>query len=133
MKMPQVELMRRLAVTAESRAAGAAWTAIAERLRCRPETCRRWPKRYAAAWRQLYADAVQELRHECEAETIRALRQMLRSKSERAQRDAAHELIALLRLRTQKPISDMTETNRPPFDDIADAYEALESDAPAAS
>ena len=123
--------MRRLAVAAELRAAGAPWSTIAERLRRRPETCRRWPKRHPAAWRQLYADAVQELRHECEAEAVRTLRQMLRSKSERAQRDAAHELIALLRLRTGKPMND-DGPRRISLDEIADAFEALESDAPAA-
>jgi hypothetical protein len=111
-------LAKRMKAAAELRAAGVAWARIAEKLNCRPGACRNWKWRYRVVWAEIYAAALAERDDESEAESIRGLRELLRSKEETMRRDAARYLLALLQrrqrqLRSEAPIPGSIEK----FDD----------------
>src|SRR5262245_43804947 len=111
---PSAALAKRIKTAAEMRAGGVAWARIAEKLNCRPNTCRHWTWRYRVFWADTYAAALAERDDESEAESIRGLRELLRSKDETMRRDAARYLLALLQrrqrqMRSHAPIPDSHE------------------------
>jgi hypothetical protein len=60
-----------------------------------------WPSRYAAVWASLYSAALAERNEDAEAESIRTLREMLRAKDPKVQRESARDLLRLIRQREQ--------------------------------
>jgi hypothetical protein len=106
--MPELSaaLAKRIRAAAELRAAGVAWARIAEKLNRQPNTCRHWTWRYRVFWADIYAAALAERDDESEAESIRGLRELLRSKDETMRRDAARYLLALLQRRQRQMRSD---------------------------
>lgn len=103
------------------RVTGGSWAAIATRLRCHVGTPKSWPSRYPIVWAQLYAAALGERDHDAEAESIRTLRDMLRHKDIRVQREAARELLRASRAGDRKR---RAATNDPSPESIT--HEAIE-------
>ncbi len=99
------EMARLLADAADLRAAGNSWDAVADRLGRSPDTCRRWPARYPAAWTDLYHRAERRQAEEARAEATAILRTQLRAKDDKAQRDAAKALLTSARRRDPAPAS----------------------------
>lgn len=130
---------RLLAAAADLRAAGYSWEAVGERLRRKPDTCRRWPSRYARRWRDLYVAAERLQEAELRAEARNVLRRQLRLGDSKQTRDAARALLtAARRDRDGDPIDasdsletliDAIPTDRQP--DLADAA-GRAADPPAA-
>jgi hypothetical protein len=97
---------------AEMRVAGMTWSRVEEKLGCRPGTCRNWPSRYPAEWKTAYAAALAERDEDSEAESIRTLRELLRDKDQKTQREAARDLLAAL-LRRDKSTRSAKLSNDP--------------------
>src|SRR5262249_41299112 len=88
------------------RAAGASWDAVADRLHRSPDTCRRWPARFPAAWADLYRQAERRLAAEARAEATNVLRVQLRHEDDKAKRPAPTALLsAAARRRDPEPDS----------------------------
>ena len=73
------QFLNDLTRAAEMRANGIGWNAIARTLKCSPETCQSWPKRFPRTWDSLLGEANREVLHQARGEAIQALRQLLRS------------------------------------------------------
>src|SRR5438045_1346148 len=92
MKPPPDKLLPLLTAAAELKAAGASWAAVAAGVSRSPDTVRRWPALYPAAWRRLVREAERQLLTDARAESVSTLRQMLRSEAEKTRPDAARIL-----------------------------------------
>jgi hypothetical protein len=105
---PRASTLARITRAAEMRAGGSSWPAIAKALSCSPRVCTRWPTDYPDLWAQLYAEALAERDDAAEAESIRALRAMLRQADVKLQREAARDLLRILQARDQRqrPVTD---------------------------
>lgn len=112
MSKPRPAILARMNAAAEMRVAGMTWSRVEEKLGCRPGTCRNWPSRYPAQWKAAYAAALTERDEDSEAESIRTLRELLRDKDQKTQREAARDLLAAL-LRRDKSTRSVKSSNDP--------------------
>jgi len=94
MSVPGPEMSRLLAAAAEMRATGKSWENIAARLHRAADTCRRWPRRFAVTWNELYRTAEQRQMAEARAEATSVLRTNLRLEDAKQKSDAAKALLA---------------------------------------
>jgi hypothetical protein len=69
--------------------AGNGWQAIARAMRCRPETCRRWPIQYPELWAHVTQKVQEEQWREMCATCDRSLRAMMRGDDAKYRRKAA--------------------------------------------
>lgn len=92
---PPEKLRPLVARAAELRAAGASWEAVADQLKRRPETVRRWPDAYSAFWKRAFAAAEKRQLADAGAEAVLVLRQLLRVDDDKVRRDVARTLTAL--------------------------------------
>src|SRR5262245_33384495 len=79
-RTPSKQLFRRMSEAADLRANGIGWIAVARTLKCRPETCQAWPRRFPVIWNRLYAEAARATTRQAEAEALCTLRLLMRSK-----------------------------------------------------
>jgi hypothetical protein len=84
-----------LELTAELRAGGLSWEAVAAKVGRSAETVRKWPATYPDRWKAHLHAAERRLAREAAAESMLILRQLLRADDEKVRRDAARLLINL--------------------------------------
>ena len=81
--------------TAELRAAGSTWEAVAAKLHRSADAVRKWPRHYADRWKLALREAERRLVCEAAAESVLVLRTLLRSEDVKIARDAAKSLTDL--------------------------------------
>ena len=82
-----------LALTAELRAGGTTWPAVAAHLGKGESTARRWPRKYPDRWLAAMLTAERRQALDSGAEAVLVLRTLLRSADPKVQRDAAKLLL----------------------------------------
>lgn len=92
-----------LAAAAELRAGGLSWAKVGEKVGRQAETCRQWPRRHPAAWRELFREAEAQVIAEAGAEARGMLRNLLRSKNEKTILAAAQ---LLMRCREERALRE---------------------------
>ena len=100
---------------AELRVLGNSWERVAIELKVPVGRVRQWPVRYRRRWKRFHADAERRLMLEATAEAVATLRSQLRSKDEKACRDAAQKIvqirIALQKSRIPKRAKESPQTD----------------------
>lgn len=84
-----------LAIAAEERAAGAGWAAVAARLGRGESAVRRWPRKYPDRWLAALLAAERRQALDSGAESVLALRNLLRTGTDALRLQAAKTLLAL--------------------------------------
>jgi hypothetical protein len=110
---PGAVVRARMERAARMRAAGMSWAAIAAKLKRCIGTCLHWPCRYPALWALLYSNALAERDEDAEAESIRTLREMLRVNDAKVQREAARDLLRLMRRHDRRMRAAAAEIEHP--------------------
>lgn len=95
---PTPRVRRLMEQAALLRAAGWSWAAIARKFGLSPRAAFAWKDRFPALWAGLFAAALSERDDDAEAESIRTLRDMLRVNDAKVQREAARELLRMIRI-----------------------------------
>jgi len=91
-----------LAEVAALRVSGLTWDQVATALKRKVSTIKAWPRRYSMAWAKLLGTARRELANDITAESIRALRLLVRSEDEKISRDAATRLLQYVTIWSRK-------------------------------
>lgn len=82
-----------LTQAAALRASGATWRQVGEALGRAEKTCRNWPNAYPAEWKAALAEAEDQVRCDGYHESMRRLRELVRSPDDASAFRAAHELV----------------------------------------
>lgn len=116
------------------RAAGCSWAAIGKKLQLHARTPSNWVSRYPVAWAEQYTAALAERDEDAEAESIRTLRDLLRVDDAKVQREAARELLRVIRAangqRRAAPIDPTAEA--PSHESLEQIIRAFDSESPVA-
>jgi transposase len=122
---PRANSRARIAQAAELCAGGVSWPAIAKKLGCSLHVCMQWLTKYPDLWAQLSAKAIAERDAAAAAESIRALRAMLRHTEVKVQCEAARELLRILCARDQRQRQFAGQSEQPFGIDDHERLEAL--------